>query len=149
MLLLGNVLACRLFLFFVCVPTDLCDVRLVTKLLQRLVTRLAHTVVCLGFLLVPLWILMLWLLAVGWTWEQMLSMLPSFEQLKAAAADWQGTSAAFSSWASSVAGGGWRLALSGSLPDLSTPEQVGSLHCACISFMHSRHGIASAGLVHP
>ncbi|KAF5835210.1 hypothetical protein DUNSADRAFT_7752 [Dunaliella salina] len=112
----------RLFLLL-CLPTDLLDFRAFVKLTQWVVVTLARAVVLLSFLLVPLWLLLLWVLAVGGSWQDIF----------AGVHDWRALVDAGRSWMSAVHAGGvdWqKLAymgggkLAGSLPELQSPEQV-------------------------
>jgi len=59
----------------VCLPTDICDMRATKQLVQRVVVGFARMVTALGFLLVPLWLLLLWQLAVGRSTQDLLAVL--------------------------------------------------------------------------
>eukprot|EP00200_Dunaliella_tertiolecta_P005435 CAMPEP_0202337410 /NCGR_PEP_ID=MMETSP1126-20121109/101_1 /ASSEMBLY_ACC=CAM_ASM_000457 /TAXON_ID=3047 /ORGANISM="Dunaliella tertiolecta, Strain CCMP1320" /LENGTH=309 /DNA_ID=CAMNT_0048927591 /DNA_START=1234 /DNA_END=2163 /DNA_ORIENTATION=+ len=111
----------RLFLLL-CLPTDLFDFRAFIKLAQRLVVTAAQAVVLLSFLLVPLWLLLVWVLAAGGSLEDIGACARDWRALMEAGRSWvHAAQAGGWEWQKLTSGGGWKLA--GTLPELRTPEQ--------------------------
>lgn len=63
----------RVFLLLCCPPTDALDFRDIVKLCQRAVVLAARAVTLLAFVLVPLWLLALWVLATNVSWQDLLA----------------------------------------------------------------------------